>query len=202
MAAPLAAIGLCGAMSGPSFDLAIAPGGEAAAYRAADGRLAIIAARPSLFAAEQWLRADADGRPAAAAIRKDACDRFGCVGRLPGGRSVSLVFDRLAFAEDCVRADIIVTPLRAPPGCAAGLVIDRDELKQTGAQLLSPERAGAGRYAVRSRGEDRPWSRAPARQWGKASSSAPALQVADEAAAAESDAPPVLDDGDDASPLE
>ncbi len=40
MAAPLAALGLLGAMAGPSFDMAVAPGGEAAAYRGADGRLA------------------------------------------------------------------------------------------------------------------------------------------------------------------
>jgi competence protein ComEC len=78
--------------------MAVAPGGEAAAYRGEDGKLAILAARPSLFAAEQWLRADADGRPGAAAIKKEACDKFGCVGQLADGRSVSLVFDARAFA--------------------------------------------------------------------------------------------------------
>src|SRR5207302_1227744 len=41
-----------------------------------------------------------------------------------------------AFAEDCTRADIIVTPRFAPLGCAAAIVIDREKLKQTGALTL------------------------------------------------------------------
>jgi len=212
MAAPLAALGLCGALAGPSFDMAVAPGGEAAAYRGEDGKLAILAARPSLFAAEQWLRADADGRPGAAATKKEACDKFGCVGQLVDGRSVSLVFDARAFAEDCGRADIIVTPLRAPTGCAARLVIDRDALKETGALTLSFPPSGVEKRAARSTGEDRPWSRAPKRQWGPAAPIA-APQPADEALAAgpstsnaapdlSSEASPAADDADDASPLE
>ncbi len=211
-AAPLAAIGLCGALAGPSFDLAVAPGGEAAAYRAADGSLAVLAARPSPFAAEQWLRADADGRPAAAGLRKDACDRLACVGHLADGRSLSLVFDARAFAEDCGRADIIVTPLRAPTGCAARLVIDRDALKETGALTLSFAQSGVERRAARSMGEDRPWSRAPKRQWGPAAPvSRP--QLAEEAPASgllasgaapdpEQEALAVSDETDQASPLE
>lgn len=71
MALPLAAIGFCGAVAGPSFDLAVAPGGDAVALRAKDGRLAIIGSRPSLFAAEQWLRADADGRAPPRGAAKD-----------------------------------------------------------------------------------------------------------------------------------
>ncbi|MEJ0093038.1 MAG: ComEC/Rec2 family competence protein [Methylocella sp.] len=132
LALPLAALGLCGALAGPFFDMAVAPGGEAVALRGQDGKLAIIGARPSVFATEQWLRAGADGRAAAQALQKDGCDKIGCVGHLADGRAVALVLDRLAFAEDCERADIIVTPLFAPPGCAASLVIDREQLKQTG----------------------------------------------------------------------
>jgi len=212
MAAPLAALGLIGAMAGPSFDMAVAPGGEAAAYRAGDGKLAVLAAHPSAFAAEQWLRADADGRQAASAIRKDVCDKLACVGRLADGRSLSLVFDMRAFAEDCGRADIIVTRLRAPPGCAARLIIDGDALKQTGAVTLSFARAGVETRAARSAGEDRPWSRAPKRQWGAAAparASAPAVEAVDAGFSAPGAAPDpereaqmVPDETDDSSPLE
>src|SRR5262249_59859048 len=83
-AIPLAAIGLLGAAAGPSFDLAVAPTGDAVAFRAEGNRLRVIARTKSLFAAEQWLRADADGRLASEAWTKTGCDRLGCVGHLAG----------------------------------------------------------------------------------------------------------------------
>ncbi|WP_245412002.1 ComEC/Rec2 family competence protein [Methylocella silvestris] len=207
IALPLLAIGLFGAASGPKFDVAVAAGGEAAAYRGEDGRLAVLAARPNLFAAEQWLRADADGRPAAAAVRKSECDKAACVGRLADGRTLSLVVDRAAFAEDCLRADIIVTPLFAPKGCAAQIVLDRDALKKTGAVTLALTPGGLTRAAARSPEEDRPWSPAPRRTWGRAPvAPAPQFTLAepDPAASAQDDgaASRRPDDGDDGSPIE
>ncbi|MGP0058017.1 MAG: ComEC/Rec2 family competence protein [Beijerinckiaceae bacterium] len=166
-AIPLALIGLYGAAHGPSFDLAIAATGDALALRGGDGRLVVLGHRPSAFAAEQWLRADADPREAREAIESDACDKIGCVGILKDGRSVALVFDKAAFAEDCLRADVLVTPLRAPPGCAAAFVIDRDKLAETGSLALTTQGDGFAITTARAPGEDRPWSRAPKPRWGK-----------------------------------
>jgi competence protein ComEC len=166
-AIPLALIGLYGAAHGPTFDLAIAATGDAMALRGGDGRLVVLGHRPSAFAAEQWLRADADPRAARDAIETEACDKVGCVGILQDGRSVSLVFDRAGFAEDCQRADVLVTPLRAPPGCAAALVIDRDKLTETGALALALDGNGFRTTPARVPGEDRPWSRAPKPHWGQ-----------------------------------
>ncbi|WP_084143668.1 ComEC/Rec2 family competence protein [Methylocapsa acidiphila] len=200
MAVPLVLIGLLGAASGPAFDLAVAASGDSAALRGPDGRLAVIGLRPSLFAAEQWLRADADGRAARAAVQKDNCDRLGCVGRMAGRRTVALVLDRRAFAEDCARADIIVTPYFAPFGCAAGIVIDREKLKQTGALALSFGAKGVEFRTARAADEDRPWSRAPKRLWGRAPqplSLGPDVQ-------GETTTSPVLEQGeaDDGAPLD
>jgi competence protein ComEC len=166
-AIPFALIGLYGAATGPSFDLAVASTGDALALRGGDGQLTILGRRPSLFAAEQWLRADADPRAARQAIEADACDKVGCVGYLKDGRAVSLVFDKAGFAEDCQRADVLVTPLRAPPGCAAPLVIDRDRLTETGAMALNAQDGGFRIATARVAGEDRPWSRAPKPRWGR-----------------------------------
>jgi competence protein ComEC len=104
-ALPLAALGLLGAAAGPSFDMAVAPAGDAVAFRAADGRLAVIGRGRNAFSAEQWLRADADGRLASEALTKTHCDKLGCVGYLASGRTLALVLDTPAFAEDCTRAD-------------------------------------------------------------------------------------------------
>ena len=147
--------------------MAVAPTGDAAAFRAADGKLKLIGKRPGAFAAEQWLRADADARTAGEAGDASACDKLGCVGILSDGRVIALVFKRDAFAEDCRRADVIVTKLLAPQGCAAPLIIDHDKLKETGALTLSFGQKGVTTLAVRAADEDRPWSRAPKRGWGK-----------------------------------
>jgi competence protein ComEC len=171
-AIPLLLIGLSGVVSGPDFDMAIAPTGDAVALRGADGQLSVIGRRPSAFAAEQWLRADADGRLARAAIVKEGCDKWACTGRLKDGRAVSIIADKNAFAEDCLRAAIIVTPLFAPDGCAAPLVIDHDRLKESGALTLKLSGKGPGAdpliRTARAPGEDRPWSRPPPRHWGRA----------------------------------
>ncbi len=168
-AIPLAAIGFFGAAAGPSFDLAVAPGGDAVAYRAAGDKLSVIARGRNSFASEQWLRADADGRLAQEALTKTGCDGLGCIGHLADGQTVSLIFDSAAFAEDCARADIIVTSRFAPIGCAAKIIIDREKLKETGAVTLSFQKDGRVEMrTARAPDEDRPWSPAPKRTWSRA----------------------------------
>jgi competence protein ComEC len=184
-AIPLALIGLIGAKSGAGFDLAVAGTGDAAAIRLPSGELALLGKKPGAFAAEQWLRADADGRAAAEARGGIACDDYGCVGRLVDGRFVALVSARAAFLEDCARAAIVVTPLRAPEGCAAPLIIDRIRLAETGAvSLRFPKEGGALWTTARGVDEDRPWSPRP--QQTVKLAAAPEDEESDEAELAES----------------
>ena len=160
-AIPLALIGLMGATAGVGFDLAIPATGDAAALRQPSGALALLGQRPGAFAAEQWLRADADPRAPADAKNGVSCDEIGCVGRAVDGRLVALVSERAAFVEDCARAAIIVTPLRAPEGCAAPIIIDRARLAETGAVTLRFKGGNVEWTASRGIEEDRPWSPAP-----------------------------------------
>jgi competence protein ComEC len=165
MAIPLAFVGLIGAFSGPRYDVLIAPSGDQIASREADGSLSIVARRFNAFAGEQWLTSDADGRDPAEARDPDApCDRFGCTAAAPEGMMIALVDDRLAFEEDCGRAEIIVSRLSAPPGCKAGEVFDEKRLAQTGAVGLVWDGARFIVASDRSPLEDRPWSPAPRRQ--------------------------------------
>ncbi len=151
-AIPFAIVGLIGATQGPRYDVIVAPSGEQAAVRDADGRLEIVGKRFNPFAAEQWLTADGDGRDPAAARAADApCDRLGCVAALPEGESLSVVLDRMAFDEDCVRAEIIVSALTAPANCKAKFVLD-----EQGAR--APRR---GRPDVERRGGLQPGERPP-----------------------------------------
>jgi competence protein ComEC len=163
-AIPFALIGLTGASGGPGFDIVAPRTGDAAALRAPSGELTLLGKKPGAFAAEQWLRADADPRKPGAA-GGGACDEYGCVGRAVDGRLVALVLERDAFLEDCARAAIIVTPLRAPRGCAAPAVIDKSRLEETGAVSLRLLKDGALEWTTaRAMEEDRPWSPKPSRR--------------------------------------
>ena len=162
-AVPWFLLGLLGAVSGHPADLVVAPTGEAVALRTSDGSLGVIGKAGS-FTIEQWLRADGDARPALRAslpVPGSRCDRLACVSPVRGGGTLSLVTDAAAFAEDCRRVDIVVTPLVAPAYCDAKLVIDRMSLESTGAVTLERDRDTWSFRTARAVGEDRPWSPAP-----------------------------------------
>ena len=63
-AVPFLLVGLYGATRGPTYDVLVAPDGEAAAVRDRTGNFKVVSGRPNAFATEQWLRADGDGRGA------------------------------------------------------------------------------------------------------------------------------------------
>ena len=120
---------------GPTWDVAIQATGESAVVRDGDGKLVALG-RVAGFTTEQWLRADADGRDPHAARAARCATASGCTAALPDGRTIALVKDPDAFVEDCSRAKVLITPLYAPSGCAAPLVIDRRKLETTGAITL------------------------------------------------------------------
>lgn len=164
-AIPFAVVGVTFAINGPKFDVAIAATGEAAAVRGEDGALVLLGRRGGAhFAAEQWLRADADSRRPAT-MKTGPCDKDGCVAHLADGRAVALVTSERAFLEDCDRAWLVVTPLYAPTGCAAALVVDRRRLASSGAITLDLRGEDVREKHARSADEDRPWSRAPRKQF-------------------------------------
>jgi competence protein ComEC len=157
-ALPLLALGLLGAASGGRFDLAVPPAGDMAALRDADGQLTLLGKKNDNFAAEQWLRADAD--PRNGAERTGNCDAHGCVGLLRNGESAALVLDYSAFHEDCARAQVVISPLYAPRSCAPKILLDRARLAEIGAATLAFQEQGVVWRTARAPGEDRPWSRA------------------------------------------
>ena len=163
MAIPFAALGIIGALEGPRYDAILAPSGDLAAVRDADGRLEVVGKRFNAFDALQWLTADGDDRDPASARDPDAaCDRVGCVAALPEGQSLSVATDRAAFEEDCARAAVLVSALTAPADCRAE-VFDERRLALTGAVGLVWDGARFVVSADRSALEDRPWSPAPKR---------------------------------------
>jgi len=151
------------AMATPAPDVLVAADGRTVAVRRADGRLAIKRLGGDTFAARTWLAAAADSRTPADPTLAEGfrCDDVGCVAALPDGRLVAIALAADAFAEDCNRAVLVVTPRRGPPECAA-LLIDRAVREASGALALYRSDAFEGRgfriEAARPPGRDRPWA--------------------------------------------
>ena len=154
---PLAA-GLAAASATPRPDVYVARDGSGAAVRRADGRLVVLGP-VAAFTVEQWLRADGDGRRAKDPGLRDParCDALGCTALLADGRAVAVVADRRGFEEDCRRAAIVVSRQAAPPGCAAGTILDRAHLAAHGATTVRLTPTGLVTESVRRPGLARPW---------------------------------------------
>jgi competence protein ComEC len=144
-AIPLLLVGVVGATQGPRYDVIVAPSGDLAAVRDADGALEVVGKRFNAFAAEQWLTADGDGRDPAQARAFDApCDRLGCVAALPEGESLSIVLERMAFDEDCARGS------RGQRAQRARRLQGEVPVRRTGARALGRYRHDLGRQRLRA----------------------------------------------------
>jgi len=132
-------------------DVLISADGRLAAVRDEAGRLHLSAKSRNHFLVENWLRAVGDPRapPDPTLIDDSRCDDDGCIvtaplyGTAAHPVTIAVIRQPMAFAEDCRRADIVVTSLAAPRACALHtLVFDRDRLATTGAIALRIAKAG------------------------------------------------------------
>lgn len=143
-------------------DIMVAPDGKTVAVRDHGGVLRVSGSRSGSYAIDQFFDKEAMDPPVGDALRKGMrCDPFACLLDAVGGMRVAHVLDPVAFAEDCARADIVVTPLVAPTSCAA-LVVDARDLSRYGAHAIwIAEDDGAPTLSLaRSRGDaPRPWQK-------------------------------------------
>jgi competence protein ComEC len=147
------------AVMAPQPDALIAGDGQSAAFRGADGRLAILRSGRDTFAIKEWLAADADARtPKDPSLANGVrCDAVGCIGTLSDGRFISMVLAAEAVAEDCARAAVVVSArdVRAS-GCAA-TVVDRQISREHGAVALHKVGDQFLFAFGRPPGSERPW---------------------------------------------
>jgi competence protein ComEC len=161
--AALAVLASLWAAAAPRPDVLISGDGQAVAIRGGDGKLSVLHASRDSFALKEWLTADGDGRTA-----KDAslnagiqCDAAGCVGKLFDGRLAAAALSAEAFAEDCTRAAVVVSPREAPGACTA-IMVDRKGWRAHGAMTLRWTGERFEQKVVHPDGVDRPWAPAPA----------------------------------------
>lgn len=160
---PMAAALLFGLAARPP-DLLAAPWLDQAALRAADGTVLLHERVRNAFLRRQWraamladevreLRADV-------AVAPDvACDPLGCVlDRGPGAR-VALVLLAGALAEDCRRADLVITALRVRRCEGPARLVDGPALRRAGGVAVWLEEGGYRLETVAERRGERPWTR-------------------------------------------
>ncbi|MEN3950621.1 ComEC/Rec2 family competence protein [Iodidimonas sp. SYSU 1G8] len=133
--------------------------GKMVAIRGADGRMAVIGGGRNSFARETWLRRDAQKDEETQKPEGLSCDSLGCVYRTPGHDVIALVQQGDALAEDCARADILISAVPTFWRCRGpAVVIDRFDLWRGGAHAIWFD---DGVYRVQSVAAEqgtRPWS--------------------------------------------
>jgi len=147
------------AVMAPQPDALIAGDGQSAAFRGADGRLAILRSGRDTFAIKEWLAADADTRtPKDPSLANGVrCDAVGCIGTLSDGRLISMVLSIEAVAEDCARATVVVSSRDVPASGCAAIIVDRQFSRERGAVALHKVGDHFQFAFGRPPGSERPW---------------------------------------------
>ena len=144
-------------------DILISGDGHTIAVRGKDAKLHLMHSTKDAFVQKEWLAADADARATGDASLADgvSCDDAGCVVEMAAGGLVAQSLRSDALADDCERAELVVTSRQPPKDCAAA-VIDPARLQRQGALALWRKADGFAVDAARPKGFERPWSPAVA----------------------------------------
>jgi len=147
-------------------DILVGRDGAVVAVRGDSGALSALGATRSSFELERWLEQDGtrDGVEQAAAAAAFTCDGVGCAARVKG-LPVAVVRHPAAFAEDCRRARILISPIVSPRGCTRpAAVIDFFAARRGGTHAIYIDADGGIRVetVAAARGV-RPWSPEPKR---------------------------------------
>ena len=140
-------------------DILVSRDANAAAVRSADGALVLIG-NPDQYTAEQWLLRDGDAREVEAAKSGAQCDEWGCVVQDGDGNHVALAFRAGALADDCARADILISAVPIRRDCREPLfTLDLFDVLYDGATALYLTENGITKVTTADRRGERPWSR-------------------------------------------
>ena len=162
----IAAFGLMAAAEGTRPDILVGREGDLLAVRSEGGVLATPIPKRRSYTLEKWLLADGDRRTLASIHKSDlyGCDELACLAHVKG-KTVAFIRHPAAIAEECRKADIVVSkiPVRGP--CPkARVVIDRFDLWAEGAHALYFDGLSLRVETVAEARGKRPWTNARARK--------------------------------------
>ena len=158
---PLILGGLWLAQNDSPADLAVDARARSMAVRGFSGKFEVLNGKGNDFAVSQWLLADADARKPNAPDLKglSQCDTAGCITYLEDGRVVAFITEPHAIAEDCARADVVITRLYVGTRCKGPeIVLDGAHFAAHGATELRLRADGTwAKRVARVEGAERPW---------------------------------------------
>ena len=130
--------GIILALMSPRPDLMIAPDARTIALRGADGLLYFPRPPKDRYAAARWLIRDGDVRDwrDAAGGNSVPCDGLGCVAR-QDGLTIALGLRPEALAQDCDKADIVVSAASLTACGKPRLALGADEIARAGGYAVS-----------------------------------------------------------------
>lgn len=127
-------LGLWFALGATSPDILVARDIRTVGLRLSNGRLALTGNATDKYAAANWLRRAGDSRALDEAVGGPGlkCDAYGCLARI-NGYAVAADTRAEALAEDCAKADIVISEVRAHKLCRGPkLVIDYADVRRNG----------------------------------------------------------------------
>jgi len=146
------------AWQAPLPDMLVAPDAHTVAIRGSDGLLHFVGKPADKYIARDWLRRDGDGRDVADAVGVPGmrCDGVGCV--LKGAVLIAVSLKPESLAEDCARAQILVTAAQATNCKGPAVMIDQKGAAEgEGWRIRFSTRPVA--ESVRQYRGERPWAR-------------------------------------------
>lgn len=163
----LAAIGVALAPTLRTPDMLVGRDGAIVAVRDKDGALSALGGQRAGFELERWVEHDGWKSDLEQAVKGEAfrCDGVGCTASY-AGLGIAVARHPAAFADDCRRAEILVSPLVSPRSCTQPkAVIDFFAARRHGAHAVYIGRDGTIEIetVADARGE-RPWSMPPPRR--------------------------------------
>jgi len=162
---PIALVGALVAGAQPKPDLLVGRDGQLLAMRTANDALSVAGTNRPNYSIERWLIADGDPRDPVEALKSQgfACDELACVGETRG-KTVALVMHHAALAEECSRADIVISRVPMNRKCPGARVhLDLFDMKREGAYALYLDGQSIRVQSVAAARGNRPWAPAEAR---------------------------------------
>lgn len=141
-------------------DILISADGRLSAIHSPDQGVILSSMRRAAFVRDNWLdRWGKSKSPYTVLAETIPCDEYGCRYRAPDGLSVTLNTHPLALAEDCAKANVLITPVTHSPECEGPeAVIDKKALDLNGAHAVYLEKSGPRIVHTRDIRGERPWT--------------------------------------------
>lgn len=160
IAFPLIACGVALSVFLPSPDIVINSNGKLSAIQSKNGQAYLSNLRYARYTQDSWLRSwGLEEHKPQAFDEKLPCDTFGCRYTHPNGLVIGFNKSSLALEEDCLKTDILITPLSSPLSCTRPRhIIDQHSLSQNGAHAVYLKDKQIIIKTVRDIRGNRPWT--------------------------------------------